>query len=95
MLYCDRIYLSVGNDINRTIESTEGINYHYWCFLEKGFTFQPYACNGCHDILMMYGSLSNVAILNIDDADFCYIIIKCEVIKVINNIDLTEKSRTI
>ena len=95
MLYYDRIYLPVGNDINKTTESAEGFNYHYWCFLEKGFTFQPYACNGCHDILMMSGSLSNVAILNIDGTDSCCIIIKCEVINVINNIDLTEKNRTI
>ena len=95
MIYYDRIYLSVGNDINKTIESTECINYHYWCFLEKRITFQPYSCNGCHDILMISGSLSNVVILNIDGADFCYFITKCEVIKVIKNIDLTEKSRTI
>ena len=35
MLYYGKIDISVGNDINKTIESTECVNYHYWYFLEK------------------------------------------------------------
>ena len=26
---------------------------NYWYFLDKGFKFHPYICNGCHDVLMM------------------------------------------
>ena len=31
-------------------------------FLNKGFTFQPNVCNRCHDLLIMYMSLSTIAI---------------------------------
>ena len=58
------------------------------------FKLQPDVYNWCHDILMMSMSLSDIAILNIHGADFCSIITgisETEVIKVIQNINLTEK----
>ena len=33
-------------------------------FLDKGFRFQTYVCNGCHDFLMSI-NLDDIAILNI------------------------------
>ena len=33
--------------------------------LDKVFKFQPDVCNGCHDVWMMSITLSNIAILNI------------------------------
>ena len=24
---------------------------HYWYFLDKGFKFEPYVYNGCHDLM--------------------------------------------
>ena len=33
--------------------------------LDKVFRFQPDVCNGCHDVLMMSITLSNIAIVNI------------------------------
>ena len=33
--------------------------------LSKGFKFQSYAYNGCHDLLMMAMNLSDIAVLNI------------------------------
>ena len=35
---------------------------HYWCFLNKGFKFQPGVCSRCHDLLMMCMNLSDIAI---------------------------------
>ena len=43
---------------------------HYWYFLDKGFNFQPYVCSGCHDILMMSMNLCDIAILNMNGADY-------------------------
>ena len=60
-------------------------------FLDKGFTF---VCNGCHDLLMMFMSLSNIAILNIKRTDYCCIISrisKSEAINLMQNIDLAKK----
>ena len=30
-------------------------------FLEKGFSFQLCACNGCHDVLMMFKKLIKIS----------------------------------
>ena len=55
-------------------------------------------CNGCCDLLMMPMKLSDSAILNIKRADYSYIISrvsKSEAINLMQNIYLTEKSRTL
>ena len=64
-------------------------------FLDKGFKFQPYVCNGSNNLLMMSKNLSGIAIVNIQDVDYCCIISgisKCEPKNVMQNIDMTEKS---
>ena len=63
MLYFDRNDVSERIDINKTSTSKEYHICHYWSFLNKGFNFQPYPCNGCHDVLMMFMNLSDIAIL--------------------------------
>ena len=57
---------------------------HYWYFLDKGFKFQPYVCNGCHDVLMMSMNLSDIAILNINSADCCCIITRISKSEAVN-----------
>ena len=37
-----------------------------------------YACNGCHDLLMMPINLNEVTILNITSVDYCCIIYETE-----------------
>ena len=57
-------------------------------FLEKGFSFQLCACNGCHDVLMMFMKLSVIAILNINNSSYCCTINKIskkEAIKLLKN----------
>ena len=46
MLYCDRIDVSEGIDVNKTRELKGCDNCHYWYFLNKGFKFQPNVWNG-------------------------------------------------
>ena len=70
---------------------------HYRYFLDKGFKFQQNACNGYHDLLMSM-NLSDIAILYIKGADYCCIISginKSEATNLMQNINLTEKSRTL
>ena len=38
---------------------------HYWYLLNKGLKFQPDICKGCHDVLMTFMNLYNIAIPNI------------------------------
>ena len=65
VLYYDGIDISERIDVNKTSESKECNICHYWYFLNKGFKFQLYVCNGCHDLLMIPMNLSDIAILNI------------------------------
>ena len=98
MIYYDRIDVSERFDVNKTSASKECDVFHYWYFLNFSFKFQPNVCNRCHDLLMMSVNLSNIAILNIEGSDFrCIIslISKNEPINLMQNIDLTEKSRAL
>ena len=94
MLYYDRIEVPEGIDINTTTESKKYNIRHYWYFLNKEFKFQPNVSNGCHDLLMMSMTLSDVAILNIKSADYSCIIStisKSETVNLMQNINLTKK----
>ena len=42
-------------------DSSEGIDVN-----KTGFKFQPDVCNRCHNLLMMYMNLSDIAILKIN-----------------------------
>ena len=63
MLHYDGIDASEGIDVNKTSVSKDCNIFHYCYFLEKGFDFQPHACNGCHDLLMISINLSDIAII--------------------------------
>ena len=98
MLYFDRIGVSEGIDVNKASASKECDICHYWYFLNYSFKFQPNVCNRCHDLLMMSMNLSCIAILNIKGCDYCCIISlisKNEAINLMQNADLTKKSRTL
>ena len=51
MLEYNRIDISEGIDINKTNASKECDICNYWYFLYKGFKYEPYLCNGCHDLM--------------------------------------------
>ena len=72
MLYYDRIVVLEGVDVNKTSKSKDCYICQYWCFLNKGFRFQPYVCNRCHDLLMSM-NLGGIAILKIKSAHYCII----------------------
>ena len=98
MLYYNRIDVSEGIDVNKTSLPKECVVCHYWYFLNKGFKFQSYVCNVCHDLLIMSVNLSDIAILKIEFIDYCCIISgisKSEAINLMLNIDLSKKSRTL
>ena len=98
MLYCDRIDVTEGIDVDKIHASKACDICHYWHFLNKGFTFQIYVWDKCHDLLMMSMNLSDIAISKIKIADYrCIItrISKSEAINLMQNIGLSEKSRTL
>ena len=89
MLYYDRINVSEGIDINKTSRSKVWY-LSLLVFLNKGFKFQTYVCNRCHDLLMLSMNLNNIAIFQIKNADYRCIITetrKSEAINLIKNTD--------
>ena len=68
---------------------------HYWYFKDVGFKFERYDCNKCQDVLVTAYELKNIAILNVNGADFrCILwsISKTEAVNSLNNSVLEAKS---
>ena len=63
MLGYDRIDISEGIDVDRTNKSKECMLCHYWYFLEKNFSYGPYLCNGCYNIMEKSIDLKNISIV--------------------------------
>ena len=63
MLEYERIDISEGIDVNKTNSSKEFDICHYWCFKDIGFKYEPYLCDGCHDLMQKAMSFSNITIV--------------------------------
>ena len=63
MLEYDRIDISEGVDVNKTILSKECELCHYWFFKDVGFKYEKYLCNGCHDLIQKVMNFNNIAIV--------------------------------
>ena len=71
---------------------------YLWYFLNEGFKFQQYVCKRCHNLPMMSMSHFNICFLNIKGVNSCCIINgigKSEATNLMQNIDLTEKSKAL
>ena len=63
MLEYKRINISEGIDVNKTNLSKECDICHYCYFKDIGFKYEPYLCNGCHDLMQKPMSFNNIAIV--------------------------------
>ena len=64
MLEYDRIDISEGIDVDKTNESKECMLFHYWCFLNKNFSYGSYLCDGCYNIMQKSIDSKNIAIVH-------------------------------
>ena len=94
MLEYDWIDVSEGIDINKTNASNE-CDCHYWYFLSKNFNYEPYLCNGCHDLIQKATNFNVVVIVFVKESDyrihFCYMS-KDDAITIMNISGLNDKS---
>ena len=93
MLEYDRIDISEG--INKTSASKECNICHYWYFLDKNFSYEPYFCNGCHDFMEKAMNFNDVAIVSIKINDYrihFWYMTKAEAISIMQNSNLNEKT---
>ena len=66
MLQCnsiesERIDISEGIDINKTNLPRKCDICHCWYFKDIGFKYQPYLCNGYHDLMQKAIGFNNIA----------------------------------
>ena len=76
MLEWHWIDISEGTDVNKTNPSKECDICHYWYFKDIDFMYEPYLCNGCHDLMQNAMSFNDVVIVyvkgNTDRIHFWY-----------------------
>ena len=65
MLKYDRIDILEGIDINKRDKSKECMFCHYWYFLNKNFSYGPYTCDGCYDIVQRSTDFKYIAVVHI------------------------------
>ena len=96
MLKYDRIDISEGIDVDKTNESRECKFCHYWYFLNKNFSYGPFTCDGCYDMVQRSTDFKNIAIVHIKKS--AYIIYfqnmsKHQAKKIMSKFDLVDKMR--
>ena len=88
------IVISEEIDVNKTNASKECDICHYWYFEDIGFKYEPYLCNGCHDLKQKSMSFNNVAIVyvkrNAYRIHFWYMS-KNDAISIMSNFNLVDK----
>ena len=65
MLQYDRIDISGGIDVDKTNKSKECMLCHYLYFLDKNFSYGPYLCDGCYNIMQKSINFKNIAIVHV------------------------------
>ena len=94
MLQYDSIDVSKGIDVDKTNASKKCDISHYWYFLDKGFNYGPYICNGCHDLMQKAMNFNDVAIVSVKGRDYrihFWYMSKDDAISKMKNSDLNEK----
>ena len=94
MLEYDRIDISEEIDINKTNVAKECKIFHYWCFKDIGFKYEPYLCNSCHSIMQKAISFNDVAIASVKGSAYRFhfwYMSKDDPIIIMNNSGLIDK----
>ena len=94
MLDYHRIDISEEIDVNKTNASKDCDICHYWYFKDIDFKYEPYLCNGCHDLVQKSMIFNYVAIVYVKGSayriHFCYMS-KKDAIIIMNNSNLIDK----
>ena len=63
MLKYDKTDITEGIDVDKTNKSRECMFCHYWYFLNKNFSYGPFTCDSCYDIVQRSTGFKDIAIL--------------------------------
>ena len=73
MLEYERIVISEGIYADISNKSKECMLCHYWYFLDKNFSYGPYLCDGCNNIMQKSNDFKNTAIAHVKRAHIEFI----------------------
>ena len=95
MLEYDRIDISEGIDVNKTSASKEFNICHYWYFKDIGFKYEPYLCNGCHDLMQKATNFNDIAMVYVKENAYrihFWYMNKNDAISIMKNSNLIDKN---
>ena len=58
----DKINITEGIDVDKTNKSRECMFCHYWCYLNKNFSYGPFTCDGCYNTVQKSTDFKDIAI---------------------------------
>ena len=90
----NRINISEGIDVNTTSFSKECDICHYCYFKNIGFKYEPFLCNGCHNLMQKAMSFNNVAIVYVKGSAYrihFWYMSKDDAINIMNGSNLVDK----
>ena len=70
MLKYDKIDITEGIDVDKTNKSRECIFCHYWYFLNKNFSYGPFTCDCCYNIVQKSTDFKNIAIVYVKTSTY-------------------------
>ena len=94
MLVYEKINTSDGIDVNMSDKSKECMLCHYWYFLDKNFSYGPFLCDGCYNMMQKCSKLKNIAIVHVKESVYriCFLFMsKREAKKLMANSNVIDK----
>ena len=93
MLVYEKIVISDGIDVDMSDKSKECMLCHYWYFLDKNFSYGPYLCDGCYNMMQKCNKLKNIAVVCVEESvhRICFqFTSKCEAKKLMTDSNLID-----
>ena len=64
MLKYHKIDITEGIDLDKTNKSRECVFCHYWYYLNKNFSYGPFTCDGCYNIVQESTNFKDITIIH-------------------------------
>ena len=85
VLVYEKINISDGIDVDMSDKSKECMLCHYRYFLDKNFSYGPYLCDGCYNMMQKCNKHKNIAVVRVEESvhRICFqFMSKCEAKKI-------------
>ena len=95
MLEYERIDISEGTNVDMSDKTKECMLCHYWYFLDKNFSYGPYLCDGCYNMMQKCSKLKNIAIVHVKESVYKFFFLyisKREAKKLMTSSNLIDKN---